>query len=174
MNWNRVWIIGNGPSRLTFDCDRLENENVIVLNSGLLRYSLYSASAFFSLDRKFITRYVRAIENFKGEKHLALPSPRPVINGTVWYDWSHKDGLSEIPGVLCTGCNSGYAALGLCYTHMTKEIHLVGYDMDPKDNDQYQFWAKSFRTMIPQLDARGIKVWNHNPNSFIDAFPKIS
>lgn len=170
MSWDRVWIIGNGPSSSTFDRTRLTNENVLVINRSLF---YYEASAFFSLDRNFIRSYAREIENFKGEKHLALSMPHVVISGVQWYDWSYADGLSDNPHVLNTGCNSGYAAINLCYLKGSKEIHLVGYDMDPKDNDQYQFWSKTFNKMIPQLNARGVKVWNHNPNSFITAFEKI-
>jgi hypothetical protein len=170
MTWGKVWIIGNGPSSITFDRRRLINESVLVINRG--RYT-FPADAFFSLDRDFITRHVKDIEDFKGEKHLALPLPRPEIKGAVWYDWSYQDGLCEHPHMLATGCNSGYAAIGLCYTLGTKEIHLVGYDMDPMDHDQYQFWSKAFNTMLPQLNARGVKVFNHNVDSYITAFPRI-
>jgi hypothetical protein len=43
--------------------------------------------------------------------------------------------------------------------------------MDPRDNDQYVYWAHQFHTMLPQLKAGGIKVLNHNPESLITAFP---
>lgn len=169
MNWERVWIIGNGPSSHTFNHDRLKNENVVVLNRSLF---WFDAQAFFSIDRNFVRQYSQDIQYFKGEKHIALPIPHPVISGVTWYDWSYGDGLSDDQHVISVGCNSGYAAINLCYLKGSKEIHLVGYDMDPKDNDQYQFWSKAFNTMIPQLDSRNIKVINHNPNSFVTAFEK--
>jgi hypothetical protein len=148
----------------------LEHENVIVINRGLFKYP---ASAFFSLDRNFITAYAQHIEDFDGEKHLALPHPRPGVRGAQWYDCGYADGLSENENVINTGCNSGYAAVNLSYIQGAKEIHLVGYDMDPKDNSQYRFWAKAFDTMRVQLHAKNIKVWNHNINSFITAFERV-
>lgn len=170
MFWDRVWIIGNGPSSLTFDRNRLEGQSVLVINRGCY---VYPANAFFSLDRNFVTHHARSIEEFHGEKHIALPNPRPDIKGAQWYDWGHGNGLSENPHVINTGCNSGYAAIGLCYLRGSKEIHLVGYDMDSKDHSQFQFWVKAFNTMIPQLNTRGIKVLNHNPKSFITAFERV-
>ena len=171
MNWKQpIWIIGNGPSSSKFDRSRL-GENILVINRGSF---VFPAKAFFSLDRNFVTHYAQFIDEFPGEKHIALPSPRPEIKGAHWYDWAYGDGLSDDPHVLNTGCNSGYAAINLAYILGSKEIHLVGYDMDLKDNSQYQFWAKAFDTMLPQLNAKGIKVYNHNPQSHITAFPRIT
>ncbi len=45
--------------------------------------------------------------------------------------------------------------------------------MAPEDNTQFVFWAPMFRQMIPQLEAKGVRVYNHNPFSYIDAFEKV-
>ncbi len=132
------------------------------------------SDAFFSLDRNFILRNIEAIRCFTGEKHIALPDKRlHVMKGIEFYDWSYRDGLSDNPHVISTGCNSGHGALNLCYLKGSKEIHLVGYDMDPKHNSQFQFWSKKFDDTLPQLESRGIKVWNHNVNSHITAFERV-
>lgn len=176
MNWDVIHILGNGPSADGLDTDFFAGKNLLVINRAAVR--IPSAGALFSLDRNWINQNTELIKNFKGERYLALALPESVPNevnkgwipGVEYFNWWHRDGLSDNPCCVCTGCNSGYAAINVAYHKGTKEIHLYGYDMDPKDNDQYQFWSKAFDTMIPQLNNRGIKVWNHNPKSFITAF----
>lgn len=170
MNWERVWIIGNGPSAMKFDMSRLSGESVLVLNKALFRYP--QADGFFTLDRDFVYKNFEEIVKFKGEKFLALPNRNLTVEGIEFYDWDYQYGLCEKPGVLSTGCNSGYAAINLAYQKNAREIHLVGYDMDPKDYSQYKFWIPLFDTMLPQLELRGIKVINHNVDSFITAFER--
>jgi hypothetical protein len=172
MNWSKVWIIGNGPSRNSFDDDLLKDQSVLVLNKALFHYH-DKAEAFFSLDQDFVTKHEALIRAFKGEKYIALADNWPEIPDVHFLGWSYAEGLSEDPNVVCTGCNSGYAAINLCVLNGSKEIHLVGYDMDPSENTQYKFWAKTFDTMIPQLKRHSVKVFNHNKNSFITAFPRI-
>jgi hypothetical protein len=116
-------------------------------------------------------------EEFTGEKYLAVPLETwpecGGVPGAVYLRRSHEAGLSNDPGALCTGGNSGYAAINLAYLKGAETIHLVGYDMDPKMDDKYRQWIPRFRTMLPQLRRKDVTVLNHNKNSFIDAFPFV-
>jgi hypothetical protein len=174
-----VWILGHGPSIKTFDFGRLYNTRVISVNGS----GVFSARArtprvcLFSLDNNWI-RYNRTfLSTFRGEKYVALPlgSWRDCegIPDVIYFDWTHTDGLSNDPACISAyGGNSGYGALGLAYLKRPKQINLIGFDMDPKDNPEHFYRAKAFDTTVFQLKAAGIEVVNRNVDSFIDAFPK--
>lgn len=175
--WDSVWIIGGGKSRERFDTGSLHGKRVIAINAAISFYP--KADVVFSIDANWIYRNRNFLEKFSGEKYVALPAdsiPATIaaIPGVVYYRWSHQDPLSEDPGILSVGCNSGHAAINLAYLKGSREIHLIGYDMDPRDLEAYIYWASMFNRMIPQLNAKGVKVYNHNPDSFVTAFEKVS
>jgi len=174
-DWQEVWVVGNGPSasRVTIP----DGACVLAINDALLRYMMSSAhrTAFFTLDKDWVRRNRLLLSMFKGEKHVALPLKTwpdcADISGVTYYAWSHAEALSDDPQVIATGQNSGYGALNLAYLKGARIVHLVGYDMDPAHNPNYKFWAPFFSHALPQLEARGVKVINHNPDSFVHAFP---
>ena len=179
-DWCNVWIVGNGPSSASILPHIPEGASVLCLNDALYRVlNLDKAHrvAVFSLDRHWVYRNKNILASFCGEKHIALPLgtfPECAdIPGVEYYGWSHIEGLSDDPHVIATGQNSGYGAINLCYLKGAKSIHLVGYDMDPAHDKNFKYWAPFFRHALPQLRARGIVVLNHNPDSFVDAFPKV-
>lgn len=67
-------------------------------------------------------------------------------------------------------------------------IYLLGYDMKPGPNNELHWhpnhrgrnpgigqlggWARSFETMLPDLDKAGIRVVNCTPGSAIECFPR--
>ena len=174
-DWHEVWITGNGPSssRVTIP----DGASVLAINDSVFRTLAANRYrvAFFTLDKDWVRKHTGWLSWFPGEKHVALPLTTwpdcDGIAGVTYHGWSHVEGLSDDPGVIATGQNSGYGAINLCYLNGTKLIHLVGYDMDPIHNPNYRFWAPFFAHALPQLEAAGVKVLNHNPNSFVKAFP---
>lgn len=177
--WSEVWIVGGGHSARGFDLASLRGKTVLAINESVKRLGFVGvAAAFFSLDNNWIRANYDFLEYFEEEKYLALPLETwPDLDGisnAVYLKWSHGDGLSEYPDTVCCGGNSGYAAVNVAYLKGAKKIHLIGYDLDPEVNDQHQYWSPRFKSMLCQLDRAGVSVLNHNPNSFIDAFPKTS
>jgi hypothetical protein len=177
LSWNTVWIIGGGKSREAFDLSLLRGDRVIAINGAVDFYP--RADTVFSIDANWIYKNRSFLERFSGEKYVALPAdytPDSIasIPGVVYYGWSHADGLSDDPKILCVGCNSGYAAINLAYLKGSREIHLIGYDMNPGDLESYAYWAPRFSQMIPQLKAKDVRVYNHNPDSYISSFEKVS
>ena len=176
--WTEVCIVGGGPSARGFSVTNFPGCTLLGLNdSALAMFALHSLAsvALFSIDNNWIRRHRVFISTFPGEKYLALPletwTDCADIPGVTYLQISHADGLSDHPGVVCAGCNTGYAALNLAYLKGARKIHLWGYDMDPQTNDQYIYWAPLFRNMIPKLKSRGVRVLNHSRESSIDAFP---
>lgn len=182
--WSEVWIVAAGPSGERLDVDRLAGRSTIVVNDGAkhllfspwTRLKLITDACIFSADPDWLRSHTGFLCSVKGEKYtaVALDTHPDLANipGVTYLQRSHEDGLSDDPGFLCTGGNSGYAAINLAYLKGAKDIHLVGFDMDPSTDEKFSQWIPRFRTMLPQLQARGVRVTNHNPRSFIDAFPK--
>lgn len=179
--WGETWIVAGGPSLGTFDRSRLRGKRILAVNGGLfwdqvVNSFLYGDVTVFSADPDWVRLNLRMTLPLKAERYVsvALDTHPDLANipGVTYLQRSHEDGLSDDPGFLCTGGNSGYAAINLAYLKGAKDIHLVGFDMDPATDEKFTQWIPRFRTMLPQLQARGVRVTNHNPNSFIDAFPK--
>jgi hypothetical protein len=95
--------------------------------------------------------------------------------------------LSDTPNGLHTGSNSGYQSVNLAYLAGASRILLLGYEMHfpqgrshwhnghpvgwrvPEEN--YTMYAGKYKTMQPQLVARGAEVINCTPGSKIKCFP---
>jgi len=179
--WGEVWIVAGGSSCARFDFSRLSGKQVLCVNEAIF-LSLKGpsrtcmATAVFSADPDWVGRRRPFLEIYAGEKYacLALDAHPECagISGMTYLQRAHFNGLAENSAFLCMGGNSGYAAINLAVHKRVREIHLVGYDMNPADDVKYEQWIPRFRTMLPQLNARSIKVVNHNKRSFIDAFPK--
>ena len=121
------------------------------------------------------------LESFDGERYFALPLETlpdcgGITGATYLRRWTSERTRSDDWSSWTPAGNSGYSAINLAYLKGAREINLVGFDMDLNTRgktDLFVSWIPRFRTMLPQLTARGVRVWNHNPNSAIDAFPKV-
>lgn len=174
-DWREVWIIGNGPSAPRLLPTIPDGACVLCLNDAVFHVGRLNRHrvAFFSLDKDWVRLHKDFLSVARIEKHIALPlSTWPDcanIPGVKYYEWSHTEGLSDDPYIIATGQNSGFGALNLCYLKESRIIHLIGYDM----NEPYMaaHWAPFFSHALPQLEARGVKVINHNRDSRVVAFP---
>lgn len=180
--WSEVWIVAGGPSARAFDLDRLAGKKVVAVNDavGLFPMATFLAGnvSIFSADKDWVTRNRCLLALPFAQNYVAIPELpwlHFAVPSVIYLIRSHEAGLSDDLRYLCTGGNSGYAAINLAYLKRATEIHLVGYDMDPNERgngDKFAEWAPKFRDMLPQLKARGVTVINHNPDSYIDAFEK--
>lgn len=173
--WPECWVVAGGDSARHFDFSRARGA-VLVVNDAIFLVALQGlATAVFSVDSNWVRRRRVFLDSFAGEKYLAVPLETfpecGGVRGAAYLRWSHQAGLSDDPGAVCTGGNSGYAAINLAYLKGARVIHLAGFDMEDAD-DRFRQWIPRFRTMLPQLSARGVTVINHNPRSAIDAFPR--
>jgi len=183
-HWSEVWILGGGPSAKDFDLSRAYGHTVLAVNDGALRHYKETeyvcgrekfTAAFCSIDPYWIREHMTFLAWFRGERFLAPAlDTHPEckrIAGATYLKREHHFGLSEDPSVVCTGGNSGYAAINVAYHKRAEVIHLVGFDMNGPE-DKYRQWVPRFRTVLPQLEKRGTTVINENPESAIDAFEK--
>jgi hypothetical protein len=174
--------VAGGPSARSFDLNLLSGKTVVAVNDAVFRLEAHAFAvapilSICSLDNTWIRRHRDYLSSFAGEKFFALPLETwpdcARIPGATYLQWSHQSGLSEDPGFLETGGHSGYGAVNLAYLKRARSIHLVGYDLDPSEKSHFEEWAKAYGSMIPQLQKRGVAAHNHNPKSFITAFPKV-
>lgn len=102
---------------------------------------------------------------------------------------SGNDGIDLRPGYIRTGGNSGYQAINLAVQLGVRRIVLLGFDCkmgakkekhwhpdhpDGSGADNYQTWIANYAALAPQLEKLGVEVINANPESGIEAFPKMT
>lgn len=98
-------------------------------------------------------------------------------------------GLTDDPGALCTGSNSGYQAIHLAVHFGATHILLLGYDMQPAPDgtrhyfgehpkplgqrSNYDQFRKTMATLVPPLKQRGVRVWNCSRSTALQCFPRV-
>lgn len=186
MRWDKVYLVGGGPSLRGFDFELLRGQVVVAINDAS-RY-LPWATALFSADVMWMTNRREHIESFSRHRFLAIPpDQRGELRGVEYLTRLRLLGLSEVLGCVHLGGTSGYAALNLAVLKGAKEIVLLGYDYSGTDRwypdydwssrgrgqFEHEEWARNFDTMLPALAVAGVKVTNASPESKITAFPKV-
>lgn len=97
--------------------------------------------------------------------------------------------LTERPGVLGWGGNSGFHALNLAVQFGAQRIVLVGYDMHVSAGEHWHGrhprglnnpdarntarWRRALDGVAPELSALGIEVLNASPTSALTAYPRV-
>jgi hypothetical protein len=103
-------------------------------------------------------------------------------------DHDKRLGLTEDKTKLCWNHNSGAAAINLA-THLgVKQIRLLGFDMKSTEHDvshwhgnhgnkrqpPYARHLKGFPQIATDAEEMGVEILNVNPDSAIEAFPKVT
>ena len=178
--WPEVWIVAGGPSARRFDLGRLNGKRVICVNESifsLLGTTPADAPAVFSLDHRWVLCRRDFLASHRGERFVAVPLETwPDCGGipsVTYLRRSTEDGVSDDPGVVF-GHESGRGAINLAHLKHAREIHLVGYDMDPAENEKWAWWLPRYGRVAADLKARGVRVVNHNRDSHIDVFEKAA
>ena len=186
----RVFLVGGGPSLRGFDFSRIEGRGrIVAVNEAAFHCR---ADALFSADFQWLRRRAEGISAFAGEKFAALPRGHALwgaLPGVAYLEASGARGLSEEPGVIHLGGNSGYGALNLCTLKGARHITLLGFDFRVEGgrhhyHDEYSWyrrrndgylsiWARNFNDCKKQIKKAGIQIINANSISNISCFKKI-
>lgn len=182
-----VVLIGGGPSAARFDLHALRGSCYLVVAINDAGVYLPWADCLFSIDTLWMRRRRDLIRGFAGERLMAVPEREVEFGGERQVVRVNAFGLSDDPSRLCSGGNSGYAALGMAIMRGCQDIVLVGYDMSGPGHwhagyewrsrygaGNYRRWADGFRGLATHATARGVRVGNANPRSAITAFPYTS
>lgn len=96
--------------------------------------------------------------------------------------------LTEKPGTVGSGGNSGFQALNLAVQFGVNRILLIGFDMDDRGGPHwygrnqwpmcsnpshlnFRRWIKAFTGVAPDLSKLGITVWSTSRNGALKCFP---
>jgi len=187
MPWDKVFLVGGGPSLRSFDFELLRGQVVVTINDAS-RY-LPWATALFSADVMWMANRKEHIQSFGGERYLAIPpDQRGEFRGVQYLTRLRLLGLSEVQGSVHFGGTSGYAALNLAALKGAKQIILLGFDYSGTDRwypdyswssrgrgqSEHEEWARNFNTTVMSLAANHAFVVNASPDSRIAAFPKAT
>ncbi len=189
---HRAFIIGGGPSLTGFDFSKLRGEIVVGVNRA---FEHVDCQILFSMDSRFHDWLrsgrlgddaKKAFAEYGGLKvwldthgHPFVPGIRTVRSlGASGLTTSLKDGVYH-------GENSGYAALNLAVCLGADPIYLLGFDGKlagdgrahhheeyplPTTQGVLDKFVKYFHDIAPELQDRGVRVVNLNPDSAIRCF----
>ena len=188
----RCVIIGGGESLKDFDFSKLKNELVIGVNRA---YEVMPCTINYAMDNnlyhwitsgKLGQEAKKKFEDFKGI---------PVWLDSAGYDYpkgifilnksnSHKSTYAMKDGIK-SGTNAGFGALNLAICLGANPIYLLGFDMEGKEGKQvwwhdgypdnqidrvYESFIIDFKTVVPELKEKDIRVVNLNPESKLKCF----
>jgi hypothetical protein len=191
--WDKrpVIIVGGGPSLRDFNFHRLLSFNAWLVGVNESIFSLPRCDAGVTVDKVFVEkRFDRLKAKIATGTEMIISTPAPIrhIAATVLHrQLTNK--LSDEPNTLITCGTSGYGAINAAYLKRARRILLLGYDYSadglhhheeyewykpPKRADCWSFWADLYKSMMPQLEAAGIEVYNGSPKSVIKVFKKGS
>jgi len=190
---NACYIVAGGPSLKDFDWNKLKGQFVIAINRSY--EVLPDAQIVYFTDRDYWLRHKDAMLQHKGQLMrgvLNLQKEEQHPDVILWH-LTGATGLETNPGRLKHGANSTYAATNLAAVHLKfKRIYLLGVDMKwGKRGDKstshwhdghkridaetgYQSMMKNWLTIVDPLKEIGVEVWNANPDSALECFPKCT
>ena len=178
-----VFVIGGGPSLAGFEFDRLRDRGIVLAVNDAIK-AVPFADAVVSIDTVWWTHRKQFLRSFGGEKIAIVPPSHKTEPGVTRYARDNRAMISRDPGVVCTGENSGFAAIGLAFMRRARVIHLLGFDMTAPGHfhsgyewrcrygaKDYPRWAGMFGVLQDEAVARGSRIVNLNPASAIRCFP---
>lgn len=186
-----VILIASGPSLKDFDFADLSpllqrGALSVAVNDSFLK--CHWASCVISIDKVWIVHRAKEMRNFSGEKILCVDERGRFQSRTRYIQRDPSSRLSDDMGVICTGGNSGFAALGMAMMRGAGtdggQILMLGYDMTGPGHfhdgytwqcrygvQDYPRWAKNFGSLALAAKEQEIRIVNCNPKSAIRCFP---
>lgn len=187
------YIIGGGPSLKNFDWSRLDGKFVVGINRAY--EVLPEAQIIYLTDKEFWDVHKEGLLAHKGQlmRGMLDPTAEKLPPEVIKWHLTGHHGLEMLPGKLKHGINSTYAALNMMTVHMKfKRVYLLGVDMKwgnlgKKDTSHwhnghkrvdaesiFKSMKRSYDTIAGPLKELGYEVYNANPDSGLNAFPKVT
>jgi hypothetical protein len=191
---NTCYIVAGGPSLKTFRWSLLTPDKFVVAINRAYEV-LPDAQIVYFTDRDFMKQHLKNMVNHKGQliRGALTPKHEPTHPRVEYYKLTSATGLETKQGCLRHGHNSTYAVLNLVAAHYGfKKVYLLGVDMKwgakgdkgtshwhsghrRVDSEQvYTRMKTAFNSIAPPLKKLGVEVYNVNPDSGLDLFPKVS
>ena len=189
----RLWpgstivCIGGGPSLTKEDVEQCRGQHVIAVNDAY-RLAPWS-DVLYACDARWWKWHREAAMAFPGLKYglfsgNGLPPPECGVN-VLQTDGTR--GISDDPGALRTGLNSGYQAVNLAVHLGAARVVLLGFDMGPSKDGQthwfgrhpqqlrspYEQFRAAFQTMLEPLAKSGVEVLNASRDTALTCFHRV-
>jgi len=179
-------ITASGPSLSDEDIAAFEGkvDLTIVVNDSYQRVSF--ANILYACDRHW-WQYYNGVPDFKGIKISLQKTNYDDIFSLINEGTPHLS--FEWPKIR-TGKNGGYQATNLAILLGAKQIFWLGIDCKPDEKKRdhyfgdhpakirkgmpYKEWIYYFHTMKESLEGKGVEIINCNPDSAVDAFPRMT
>lgn len=188
----RVFIVGGGPSLRDLDPSVLRGKRVIAVNNAGLDLVPWADVLMWS-DPRWYRWNVQRLHRHRGA--LRVFRCKPEFGGPVGVRHMRRDAdmdLSDIPNTLA-GYDTGGGAINLAYLMGSRDIVLLGFDMnDPKpehwhdgnyhsdhrepppSGQRTRCFVPSHERMARALAERGCTVRNATPGTALTAYPLVS
>jgi hypothetical protein len=188
-----IAIVASGPTAKTAGVELLQAKcKIIAINES---WQLCPwADALYGCDGNWWKLHW-GVEKFKGLKlsvdHDACMLFKDIKEVTL-PDTDCNEILTDVPGHIGSGGNSGFQSLNLAVQFGGKRILLIGYDMridlgehwhkarhpmplsNPHPNDNLPRWRRALDGAAERLGQLGVEVINCSPVSLLKAYPKMS
>ena len=191
---NVCYIVAGGPSLKGFNWKLLTPDKFVIAINRSYEVLPYAQIVYFT-DKDYWQRHKDAMLKHNGQLMRGALNPKNEKMPPEVFMWhlTRPHGYETKPGCLAHGSNSTYAALNMAAAHLKfKRIYLLGVDMKwgvPKDRSTthwhdghkrvdpestFKKMTSAYVGIAPMLTQAGIEVYNANPDSALNTFPKIT
>jgi len=179
-------IVASGPSTRWVDIKALEGIKTIAIKENVDICPW--AEMVYGCDLAF-WRNNDGLPGYRGLK-VAYKSPCDEVK-TIRIDKDQDRLLTDEPGLIGSGGNSGFQALNLAIQFGAKRILLVGFDVSDQHGvhwfgpavgagraqpSEWNFkrWRVAFAMAATQVRGLGVQVLNASPFTSLTCFPKVT
>ena len=185
-------ILASGPS---LTGDQIETvrawrecgENRVVIAVCRTFFEAPWADHMYAADPNWWRHYGERVRSmFRGQAWTHRDNKVGATFGAKQMEVSNKPGLSTTPGIIYSGGNSGYQAIGLAYHLGARRIVLLGFDMQATDgkthhhgdypernlvqNSPFASWVNRFIILSAGLRRAGVVTINATPTTALKCF----
>lgn len=184
-----IVCVASGPSLTAEDCALVRGRARVITVNDAHRLAPF-ADGLYGSDHRWWKHY-QGCPDFQGLKFSVLAKYRARAiwqhPGLVYLDNAGERGLTTDASALCTGHNSGHAAVNLAVHLGAARIVLLGYDMyrtggrahffgehpqKLQQADAFEMFRKLFATLVDPLRALNIEIVNCSRQTALRCVPK--
>lgn len=188
-----VAIIASGPSAKNANIEALRNRIHVIAIKKSVELCPW-ADVVYGCDAAWWQNDAKGLPNFDGLKLCYAPEVCKAFKDVYRFDikkTTHNI-LTDQPGVIGSGGNSGFQALNIAVQFGATGIILIGFDMNSRDSSlhwyghnkwlgssnpiefNFRLWRRSFADAVPKLAKMGVDVVNTSPNSELAGFRRAT
>jgi hypothetical protein len=185
-----VAIVASGPSTKKVDVERLRGKLPVIAIKENVELAPW-ADVVYGCDRAW-WRNMQGLPKYDGLRITATQMEvGPTDIKLITVEATTDKILTDKPGVVGSGGNSGFQALNLAVQFGATRVLMVGFDMDDRagvhwygrnsgmgrsNPSEWNFrrWRVAFINAVPVLDKLGVEVLNASQHTSLNCFPRTT